>query len=171
MAESLIVYMDGVRCGAIVQTSAGDLRFHYDEQYRAASGATPLSLSMPLVLAEHRKRVVLPFLDGLITDSAAAREAIARRYGVSPANPFAILRHVGADVAGALQILPEDVVSTGAEGARNRFRLLSNGEVAEQLSDVVEEYRDGRVPPGLTGRFSLVGAQPKTALLRTPEGQ
>ena len=62
---------------------------------------------MPLVLAEHRKRVVLPFLDGLLPDSAEARRAIAEHFGVNPANPVAILQHVGSDVAGALQFVAE----------------------------------------------------------------
>ncbi len=171
MADLLAVYMDGLRCGTLHLADSGDLRFIYDAAYRQRADATALSLSMPLGVVEHRKRVVLPFLDGLITDNPAARAAIARRFGVSAANPFAILRHTGADVAGALQIVPEDVQPTDAESDRGRSQSLSEAEVAAQLRAVIDEYRDGRAPAELLGRFSLAGAQPKTALVRTPDNR
>ncbi|MFT4124875.1 MAG: HipA domain-containing protein [Gordonia sp. (in: high G+C Gram-positive bacteria)] len=170
MAETLVVYMDGVLCGRLTHSDSGDLRFGYDEQYLARPAPTPLSLSMPVGVARYRKRVVLPFLDGLITDNQSAREAIARRFGVSAGNAFAILRHIGVDVAGALQIVPEGTASSDATGDRGRYRELGNGDVAEQMRSVIEEYRGGRLSADLLGRFSLAGAQPKTALLRTPTG-
>ncbi|OZC29687.1 HipA domain-containing protein [Gordonia polyisoprenivorans] len=170
MTDTLTVYMDGVLCGHLTQAVSGDLRFTYADAYRSRSGATPISLSMPLAVAEHRKRVVLPYLDGLITDNPAAREAIARRFGVSAGNPFAILAHIGEDVAGALQIIPEGHGSSDADLGRGRYRELSDAEVVSQLRAVLDEYRDGRSAENVAGRFSLAGAQPKTALLRTPEG-
>ena len=98
MSIALRVLLNGQHCGTVTQDDRGDTRFRYAPDYRGrADGAagrtiTPLSLSMPLVLTEHRKRVVLPFLDGLLPDSAEARRAIAERFGVNPANPVAILR-------------------------------------------------------------------------------
>lgn len=163
--------MDGVACGELRQSDAGDLRFRYDDAYRSAPGATPLSLSMPLVVAEHRKRVVLPFLQGLITDNESAREAMARRFGVRANSAFAMLRHIGSDVAGALQILPPTSASSDAIEPRGDMRLLSESDVATQLAEVIDEYRDGRMHAGTFGRFSLAGAQPKTALVRRPDGR
>jgi serine/threonine-protein kinase HipA len=48
---------------------------------------------------------------------------------------------------------------------------LTDSDVAELLSAVREEYRDGRSPVEAAGRFSLAGAQPKIALLRTEQEQ
>ena len=80
MAESTLqVFMDGTFCGKILQTASGDIRFVYDEGYRSDPCATPLSVSMPLTVAEYRKRVILPFLEGLITDSEQERQAVPER--------------------------------------------------------------------------------------------
>lgn len=164
----LIVYMNGVRCGAIEQDARGDVSFVYDENYRAGTDPTPLSLSMPLALRRHRKRAIVPFLDGLITDKATARQATATRFGVSANKPVALLSHIGADVAGALQVLPDGVDSTDA--GTGTYRLLSDEQVGGLLRGAIEEYRDGR-SAGAGGRFSLAGAQPKIALLRTQRGR
>ncbi|MCL2788575.1 MAG: HipA domain-containing protein [Micrococcales bacterium] len=170
MAE-LLVFMDGALCGTLEQDASGDLRFRYDEEYRSVPEATPLSLSMPLVHREHRKRVVLPFLDGLLTDNQEARAAIARRFEVNPRNPFAILEHIGADVAGALQILPPDVEPTDGPARGGDLHPLSDTEASQALGAIVDEYRTGRVTGAESGRFSLAGAQPKLALCRTSEGE
>lgn len=171
MAESdLNVFMDGILCGRVHQMSTGDLRFFYDEHYRADPYATPLSLSMPLVIAEHPKRAILPFLEGLITDSEQGRRALAARYGVSPNSTFGLLQFIGAEVAGALQILPVDQVSTDVPSTDDRVDPLTEVEVARMLASVLDEYRDGRPVGGPVGRFSLSGAQPKLALTWMGEG-
>lgn len=171
MTSRLQVFMDGTFCGHIQQSASGDMRFTYDEGYAARPDATPLSLSMPLSVIEHRKRSILPFLDGLITDNPAAREAIGREFDVSPKSPFAILQHTGADVAGALQIVPPSQEASDATLPRGGFDVLTESDVETHLAAVVEEYRDGRAPDSGVGRFSLAGAQPKIALLRTVEGE
>lgn len=158
--------MDGVLCGLLTQTSGGDVRFTYDDDYRRKVDATPLSLSMPLALSEHRKRVVLPFLDGLIPDNEYARRAIAQRYGVSSKNPFALLSHTGSDVAGALQILQPGVLSDDGTVSPPGVDPLSNDAIGGYLRDAVDEYGSGRPSPGAEGRFSLSGAQPKIALTK-----
>jgi len=85
MAESVLnVFMDGVFCGRVHQTSSGNLRFVYDEEYCSNPYSTPLSVSMPLAVPEYPKRVILPFLEGLITDSEQGRRALAARYQVNP---------------------------------------------------------------------------------------
>src|SRR5215471_8785560 len=101
---------------------------------------------MPLSLDVHPKRSISPFLDGLITDNDTARKAIADRFGVSPNNSFAILSHIGKDVAGALQILPEGSESTDAAQNRGEYIELTKSEVAEQPAAAKEEYREGRSP-------------------------
>ncbi|MDR1710341.1 MAG: type II toxin-antitoxin system HipA family toxin [Propionibacteriaceae bacterium] len=170
MGSRLLVYLDGRHCGEIRQSTKGNLSFHYDESYRASPDATPLSLSLPLVQPDHPKRAVLPFLDGLLTDNEAARAAIARNHGVNPNNPFAILAHVGADVAGALQILPPDEVSTDGSLPRGGSAPVTETQVAQLLDGVVAQFEGGRGPLREAGRYSLAGAQPKLALLRTPTG-
>ena len=169
MAE-LMVYMDGTRCGRLRQSSSGNLSFEYDDSYLTLAQATPLSLSMPVTITSHPNRTARPFFDGLLTDNEQARAALAREYGVSPENPFALLSHVGSDVAGALQVLAPDVEPTDGASGPDGFTLLTQDDVEVLLLDTIAEYRDGMPSPGLAQRFSLAGAQPKVALHCSPEG-
>lgn len=164
-ARRLDVYLDGVFAGRLEQTTAGDIAFDYDERYRSAVDPTPLSLSMPLSAVHHRKRVVLPWLQGLLPDGDAALQAMSRRFGVSPRNPFALLARVGADAAGAVQIVPEGTPASDA-GAQGDVRAVDDAEVAAMLEAAVVGYTDGVEVAGALGRFSLAGAQPKIALHR-----
>ncbi len=167
--RTLDVYLDGILAGHLTQSATGNLTFRYDDRYREANDPTPLSLSMPLATVVHRKRVVLPWLQGLLPDNDDALRAMARRFGVSPNNPFALLEHVGADAAGAVQITPRGASATDAS-PRASVRRVSDGDVADMLSEVVAEYTRGAAYPGAIGRFSLAGAQPKIALHRMDDG-
>lgn len=172
MALTLKVFMDGLFCGQVQQSDSGDVRFVYDEHYRSRADATPVSLSMPLALSEHRKRVVLPFLEGLLTDSDVARRALADRFGVTARNPVAVLAHIGTDVAGALQFTTSDEPPSDAGARAGAVRSMSTAEVEAAVLDAVERYRDGRTGSSSAdvGRFSLAGAQPKVALARDRDG-
>ncbi|WP_350224919.1 HipA N-terminal domain-containing protein [Arthrobacter sp. efr-133-TYG-104] len=66
--RALDVFMDGKLCGRVEQTQSGNLTFRYTPDYQTSPDATPLSLSMPLAATAHKKRAVLPFLQGLLPD-------------------------------------------------------------------------------------------------------
>ena len=168
--RALDVFMDGTACGRVEQSPSGNLTFRYKPEYQAIPDATPLSLSMPLAAASHKKRAVLPFLQGLLPDSDGALRTIARRFGVSSSNPFAILEHIGADVAGALQFMRPGTESPDGGLARNSVTPVSESDVATMLDHVVAEYEDGTPYDDAAGRFSLAGAQPKIALHQLSDG-
>lgn len=168
--RQLAVYLDGTLCGHVTQTSGGNLSFAYEQEYRVATGATPLSLSMPLAATTHKKRAILPFLQGLLPDSEDALRAISRRYSVSANSPFALLEHVGADVAGAVQIAAPGDAASDRDQTRTRVRAISDDDVATMLDHVVSEYSEGVPYNDAVGRFSLAGAQPKIALHRLADG-
>ena len=81
--RELDVYLDGTLAGTVTMSSAGVLNFAYDEKYRSAAHPTPLSTSMPVELATHKNRVVLPFLQGLLPDNAQALASIATTYSMN----------------------------------------------------------------------------------------
>ncbi|MDZ4091692.1 MAG: HipA domain-containing protein [Arthrobacter sp.] len=170
VTRALDVFMDGTLCGRVEQTSSGNLTFRYRPEYQVMPDATPLSLSMPLAAALHKKRAVLPFLQGLLPDSDGAMRTIARRFAVSPTNPFAVLEHIGMDVAGALQFAVPGKESSDGTLTRRGVRPVTTAEVADMLDHVVAEYEDGTPYDDAAGRFSLAGAQPKIALHRLPDG-
>ena len=108
--RDLIVLIGGRRVGVVTMSTKGRLALMYDEEYRAARNPTPLSLSIPLAQPDHGDGPVQAFLWGLLPDNEQVLQRWARTYQVSAGNPFALLRHVGEDCAGAAQFVrPERV--------------------------------------------------------------
>lgn len=168
MAE-LSVFLDGVLAGRLEQTRGGALGFTYDTGYTSLRSPTPLSLSMPLSGPRHGNRVVSAWLDGLLPDNAAVREEWGRRFQVSPRNPFALLRHVGRDAAGAVQVLPVDVDPPDAAQRTGDIRRLSEDELGRMLRELTVRDAGWEVGEG-SGRWSLAGAQNKVALHLLDDG-
>jgi serine/threonine-protein kinase HipA len=147
--------------GTLTMDSAGRLELSYDHDWQDAADATPLSLSMPLSARVHGDAVVRAFIWNLLPDNERVLERWARTYRVSAGNPFALLRHVGEDCAGAAQfVIPErlDAVLAGDGGVN----WLAESEVAEQLRTLRRDPTAWHLRD--TGQFSLAGARAKTAL-------
>ena len=168
--KTLDVYLGDVRCGVVEQTTSGGLTFRYDQVYREMPGATPLSMSMPLVASQHPKKSILPFLEGLLPDSTTALTAIATTFGASPNNPFSLLSHIGRDVAGALVFVPPGGDPPSPAPAAPTHRALEEREVGKMLRASLARYELGVDSQGSPGQFSLGGAQPKIVLSRSSEG-
>ncbi|WP_350278877.1 type II toxin-antitoxin system HipA family toxin [Kribbella sp. HUAS MG21] len=171
MAEDrLVIYLDGIRTGLLHQTPQGQYSFEYDDDYRTDPTTTPLSLSMPKATRRHLNKPVRAFISGLLPDSAAALQRIGRKYDVSPNNPFALLRHIGRDAAGAVQILPEDIASTDAANRQGDVDWLTEDDLNQTLSELAQSP-DSWDPGRNGGRWSLAGAQSKIALFRSTDGR
>ena len=69
MTKELIALLDGRETGRVVRDNRGKLTFTYNEQRRNAADAYPLSLSMPITLAEHPNTKIDPFLWRLLPDN------------------------------------------------------------------------------------------------------
>ena len=166
--RTLAVLLNSERIGALDQDPHGQLSFTYNENYRRRRNATPLSLSMPLARRTHRNDMVEPYLRGLLPDNENVLRRWGSRFGVPWNSPFAHLRNVGEDVAGAAQFVREsrlaEVTEPGSVEPKdeayiaNRLRVLRGDRAA---------WDDIDSP----GQFSLAGAQAKFALYRSPEGQ
>lgn len=164
MTREIVAILDGRETGRIVQDNRGRLSFTYNEQWRSAADAYPLSLSMPLALAEHGTAKIDPYLWGLLPDNEIVLDRWASKYHVSARNAFALIASVGEDCAGAVQFVrPERVEPMLAEAAPP-IEWLDENAVAGRLRALREDHAAWRVPRD-TGQFSLAGAQPKTALL------
>ena len=162
MTEKLLtVLIDDAQIGTVQQLRDGKLRFDYDESYRKSITAIPLSLSMPLAAPTHDNRVVSPFLWGLLPDNDDTLNQWGRQFGVSPRNPFALMRHIGEDLQGAVQMVPPDKVDDLKK--REGVTFLSREALAQKFEELLRH-------PGATqftaegGQFSLAGAQRKKAL-------
>ena len=162
--SELIALLDGNIVGCVSQ-KLGRLGFIYDDAWRTAPGAYPLSTSMPVIIQEHGHKAVSAFLWGLLPDNAGVLERWARKFQVSARNPFALISNVGEDCAGAVQFIrPERLDALLDQTESSAVQWLTEAEIAHRLRAVKLDASAGRVP-GDTGQFSLAGAQPKTALL------
>lgn len=164
MTQELIAILDSREMGRVARDDRGRLSFTYSEDWRAASGAYPLSISMPLALAEHGHAKIDSFLWGLLPDNEKVLDNWARKFQVSARNAFGLIAAVGEDCAGAVQFVrPERLDAILAEKPPE-IEWLDEAAIAERLRALRADHSAWRIPRD-TGQFSLAGAQPKTAFL------
>lgn len=153
----LAVIMSGEPAGILSVYQGGFFRFDYDNAY----GGPALSARMPRGSGPFLDECVRPWCEGLLPDSDSVRRSMGQRAGVSPHDPFGLLRFFGRDCPGALQVCdPDDVADVLAEDGS--YEPIRDEEMAERLLRVQDEAR-----PDWTGegeRWSLGGAQGKLAL-------
>lgn len=162
ITADLHLFMNGQRVGCLTRTAVGQLRFEYHKEWQQSEMRRPLSLSMPLSERVYSGDVVENFFENLLPDSQPIRSRIQTRFSAKSNRCFDLLWHVGRDCVGALQLLPEDVVSIDV-------RQINAVELTEpQIADILRNY--ATMPLGMKGdddfRISIAGAQEKTALLR-----
>jgi serine/threonine-protein kinase HipA len=164
MTQELVALLDGRKTGRIVRDKPGKLTFVYYETWRQAADAYPLSISMPLALAEHSNAKIDPYLWGLLPDNEIVLDHWARKFHVSARNAFSLIAHVGEDCAGAVQFVQPERLDAILNQPPPPVEWLNEAGVAERLRALREDHSAWRIPRD-TGQFSLAGAQPKTALL------
>ncbi|MDP1892179.1 MAG: type II toxin-antitoxin system HipA family toxin [Gemmatimonadaceae bacterium] len=168
MDDTLTVLMGTAVAGTLSRPAESRLRFEYDDGYRAQSGATPLSLSMPLAIKVHAdtasRQPVTNFLWGLLPDNEAVLERWARHYQVRLSSPIFLLgTPIGEDCAGAVSFCRPGDLDRMVSPTGN-VTWLTGAEVAERIRDLGRD-RTAWLGRDFTGQFSLAGAQAKTALL------
>lgn len=177
MTESTLSVLIGDQvAGTLTRTSRGQ-RFVYEEGYATAPAPTPLSVSMPTETLEHTGPTLTAWLWGLLPDDEQVRSRWARQFHVTTSNPFALLATpLGEDCPGAVRfvhpdridhVLADDAAYREAEAAaqgNGDLRWLTDGDVADLLRELLRDHT-AWLGQDFTGRFSLAGAQAKTALL------
>jgi len=162
--DRLEVVLGGRAMGNVESLGGGRLRFTYEESWRRDPGALPLSLSMPMTLAEHGHAVIEPFLQGLLPDNDEILRSWARRHHVSSRNAFALLAYVGEDCAGAIQLVRAERLDMLTATDTWDVEWVDEAEIGARLRTLRRDSSAWQVRPE-SGQFSLAGAQPKTALL------
>ena len=120
MTNKLVALLDGIEIGRVQRDARGRIKFVYDDEWRKAPDAYPLSLSMPLGAKEHGRAVTEAFLWGLLPDNERVLARWAAKFQVSARNVFALISHVGEDCAGAIQFMTHDRLDVlhGGKGLR-----------------------------------------------------
>lgn len=164
--KALGLWMNGHRVGTWRIEAGSDVLQYDDAWVRNVSLRRPLSLSLPFTPGNgpHKGEAVRFYFQNLLPDKEQILERIARRYKVGATDPNALLREIGRDCVGALQILPAG--EAPPEEPDMQYEVLSEADVARLVRAVVSptQFGDG----GLDDedfRISIAGAQEKTALL------
>lgn len=161
MTDRLDVWLGGKRVGHLDNASGGELMFTYEDSYRKDGNATPLSVSLPFDRRTHPHLTVHRWIDNLLPDNDDVRERWAAEFDERRPTPFALLTHMGADCAGAVQFLRPDATPNENGG----FVHLTEHDIAGHLralhrDDSAWTFEDSG------GRWSLGGQQGKFALSR-----
>jgi len=164
MTSELVALLDGKQIGRVQRNTRGRIKLVYDDDWRNAPDAYPLSLSMPLGAKEHGRAVTEAFLWGLLPDNEHVLGRWAAKFHVSARNVFALMSHVGEDCAGAVQFVMPERLDAIQRGKEDKVEWLSEADIAKRLEILRADHAAWRLPRD-TGQFSLAGAQPKTALL------
>jgi len=162
---SLSIWLYGDRVAVIEQPDARRLLLTYtDAAVGRYSLGTPL-LSLRLLVRQERytRGDVRPFLEGLLPEGIT-RDALAARLHLVASDTYSMIAALGADCAGALIILPDEVAPVAAR--LTDARTLSNRDVFALIANLQ------RAPLGVGDgvRLSLGGVQEKLLLTRRPDG-
>lgn len=163
----LNVWMNGELVGSWSTTRAGNSVLAYAEQWRASPYARPLSLSLPMAPGDLRGARVDAYFENLLPDSAEVRQRLSVRFRTRSTSAFDLLSAIGRDCVGAVQLLPPEATPAGFD--RIDSEPMDDAAVERWLRAVPQD-----APPPVEGenaveedlRFSLAGAQEKSALLK-----
>ncbi|WP_077932351.1 type II toxin-antitoxin system HipA family toxin [Acetobacter persici] len=171
--NELHILVAGKRC-ARVSDRGGTPRIHYDMSSEGVRAGLAISLSMPPRKEAYGGGCVQNWLENLLPENRLDLEAIARDTSgdlkaCSTRNPLRMLEKIGEDCAGAIQVVRgerlEAVLNAGG------IDPVSDADVEKMIREVrLGRAVAGRLPGSSQGRFSLAGAQRKTALRRLGDG-
>lgn len=165
-SRSLSIWTNGVRVGRWMIPGRGEMELQYDLGWMGADIGRPLSLSLPFNLQNLpvKGEKVANYFDNLLPDSDAIRRRVAERFRTGSSEPFDLLKAIGRDCVGAVQILGEDEAPIRFD--RIEGVPLSEEDIERHLIETVSPpaFAAGQ-DPDADFRISLAGAQEKTAFL------
>ena len=164
-SDRLDVWLDGAHAGTLRRDRGADVTFAYTPSYQALRAAPSLSVSMPRHVTEHGPDLTMPWIDNLLPDNDTVRARWAAQFDEPRPTAFHLLRHMGADCAGAVQVVPAGERPQDGSGST----LLTEAEVAAHLRELRADDSSWAFEQH-GGRFSLGGQQGKFALARGPHG-
>ncbi|WP_394525096.1 type II toxin-antitoxin system HipA family toxin [Paenarthrobacter nicotinovorans] len=160
--KTLDVFLRSRKIGELTGTGL-NLAFRYDPETVAeyGAGSISLSLSMPLSRRKFEGPVVYNYFDGLLPEGQV-RSHLAKENGLSTPDAFGLLRILGADCAGAVQILPP--------GEAPEVPGAAIPMADHEVTTVVESLPTWDLPGDFLVTASLGGIQSKVLLTSQGDG-
>jgi serine/threonine-protein kinase HipA len=146
VSSELVTLLGGEEIGRVRNEARNRLTFVYDDDWRKAGIAYPLSLSMPLAAKEHGPSVVQAFLWGLLPDNERVLDRWAAKFQVSARNVFALISHVGEDCAGAVQFVTPDRLEAVRGGKEDKVDWVDEPDIAKRLQTLRADHAAWRLP-------------------------
>lgn len=148
--ELPILYED--HAVATISADRHTTRLVYADAWRNSPDSFPVSLTMPIRPEPYDGELVLPWLMNLLPEGEPLR-AMTRALGAAPEDALGLIAQTGNDLAGALNIVPQQ--PNGAPG----YRPIPDAEALERILNELPSR------PFLIGEdgvsMSLAGAQDK----------
>ena len=179
--QALDIYLQSQKIGTIVRTPGDFNAFSFEECYRAAGGLPILSLSFRAASGGLRKDprpiagMLPPFFANLLPEEKL-REAMEKHHGnnVRPGNDFDLLAALGADLPGAVRVLPKEgttaIAPVGTQ-ARPKVRFSLAG-VQMKLSVMKNVGKGGGLTlPLHDGEGQYIAKLPSTAFPGVSENE
>ncbi|WP_167107773.1 type II toxin-antitoxin system HipA family toxin [Mycobacterium sp. DL592] len=164
--KALGVWLYGVHVAGLSEPRRFRLRLEFTEDAldTFGEGSRVLSLALPVsrkpIQDKDGARQVSAFIEGLLPEGNLRRH-IATEAGVPVNDTMTLLERVGAECAGAVQILTD-----GAKPDAGHVRPLTKLEVDTLITDLPTYH----LPEGATPQASLAGIQDKVLLVAFPDG-
>jgi serine/threonine-protein kinase HipA len=157
--------MNGERVGLWSAPPGRPQTFGYDDNWLGSDSRRVLSLSLPFTLGNEplRGAAVANYFENLLPDNAQIRRRIQTRFSAESGSAFDLLSAIGRDCVGAVQLLP--VGQTHPEVKKIQSRRLDEAGVARAIRSMLSAGGGLAATDDDEFRFSIAGAQEKTALL------
>jgi len=165
--RALNVWMNGQLVGTWSWSKTDVHSFEYADAWVGSSSARALSLSLPIPAGEKVVRgiAVKNYFDNLLPDSSQIRERLRSRLQLGSVNITDLLRAIGRDCVGAVQLLPDGELPTGFDQIQGK--ALTEDDVEQHLLSITNDsVYDLDAKSFDDFRISIAGAQEKTALLK-----
>ncbi len=164
-SRALSIWANGERVGTWIIPARGEMELRYATTWTRSSVGRPLSLSLPFGIDEAPLKGVRVqnYFDNLLPDAPEIRKRIATRFKTETDESFELLKAVGRDCVGAVQLLGED-------DDPGPLRAAEGKPLSDDAIEIILQRTLGSEPVTTDDeddfRISLAGAQEKTALLR-----
>lgn len=162
--SDLSIWMNGLRVGTW-SIARGVHALEYDPAWVDSPAGRPLSLSLPFTLRNEpiRGAKVAHYFDNLLPDADSIRNRLRSRFSTESTDAFDLLKVIGRDCVGAVQLMPGDEKPNGFD--RIEGEALNERAVEAAIAASLSPARVLGQEEASDFRISIAGAQEKTALL------